>query len=80
MPGWSSDFDAWGADALARGDVDTLANYRSLAPAVEFAHPTVDHWVPLFITLGAATEAEAPVQTTIEGYKFGLSKRSFQAA
>ena len=28
VPGWSSDFDAWGADALARGDVDTLADFR----------------------------------------------------
>lgn len=48
--------------------------------SIVFAHPTVDHWVPLFITLGAATDAEAPVQTAIEGYAFGLSKRSFQAA
>jgi 4,5-DOPA dioxygenase extradiol len=80
IPSWSSDFDAWAADALARGDVDTLANYRSLAPAVQFAHPTVDHWVPLFITLGAATDAETPVQTTVDGYRFGLSKRSFQTA
>jgi 4,5-DOPA dioxygenase extradiol len=26
-PGWSKDFDAWAADALARGDVEALANY-----------------------------------------------------
>lgn len=80
VPAWSSDFDAWAADALARGDVDTLAGYRSLAPGVRFAHPTVEHYTPLFITLGAATDPEAPVQTTVEGYLFGLSKRSFQAA
>lgn len=80
IPSWSSDFDAWGADALARGDVETLANYNRHAPAVDLAHPTVDHWVPLFVTLGAATNPEAPVQTTVDGYKFGLSKRSFQAA
>ena len=80
IPSWSSDFDAWGADALARGDVDTLVDYRSASPAARFAHPTVEHWVPLFVTLGAAADAEAPVQTAIQGYKFGLSKRSFQAA
>jgi aromatic ring-opening dioxygenase catalytic subunit (LigB family) len=68
------------AGALARGDVDTLASYRSKAPAVQFAHPTVEHYTPLFVTLGAATDAEQPVQTTIEGYFIGLSKRSFQAA
>jgi 4,5-DOPA dioxygenase extradiol len=80
VPSWSADFDAWVADALARGDVDSLASYRSKAPAVQFAHPTVEHYTPLFVTLGAATDAEQPVQTTIEGYFIGLSKRSFQAA
>jgi 4,5-DOPA dioxygenase extradiol len=79
VPSWSADFDAWVADALARGDVDTLASYRSKAPAVQFAHPTVEHYTPLFVTLGAATDAEQPVQTTIDGYFIGLSKRSFQA-
>jgi 4,5-DOPA dioxygenase extradiol len=80
VPPWSSEFDAWAADALARGDVETLADYRRLAPAVDFAHPTAEHYLPLFVTLGAATDPETPVETTIEGYRFGLSKRSFQAA
>lgn len=79
VPAWSSDFDQWAADALGRGDLDTLASYRSKAPALGFAHPTVEHYTPLFVTLGAATDAEQPVQTTIEGYFLGLSKRSFQA-
>jgi 4,5-DOPA dioxygenase extradiol len=34
----------------------------------------------MFVTLGAAIDAEAPVRTTIEGYRFGLSKRSFEVA
>lgn len=80
VPSWSADFDAWAADALARGDVDTLAGYRNLAPAVRFAHPSVEHYTPMFVTLGAATDADVPVRTTIEGYRFGLSKRSFQVA
>jgi 4,5-DOPA dioxygenase extradiol len=80
IPTWSADFDHWAADALARGDLDTLTSYRTQAPALRFAHPTVEHFTPLFITLGAATNPETPVQTTIEGYLFGLSKRSFQVA
>jgi 4,5-DOPA dioxygenase extradiol len=43
VPSWSSDFDQWVADALARGDVDTLAGYRSKAPGLPYAHPTVEH-------------------------------------
>ena len=32
VPGWSADFDAWAADALARGAVDELARFRTSAP------------------------------------------------
>jgi len=75
-PTWSSDFDLWAADALSRGDVDALASYKDIAPAVQYAHPTVEHFTPLFITLGAATSAATPVETLIDGYFMGLSKRS----
>ena len=55
-PGWSTDFDAWAGEAMARGDVDALAAYRSKAPGMPYAHPTVEHYTPLFVTLGAATD------------------------
>ena len=79
-PGWSTDFDAWAADALARGDVDELAAYRSKAPGMPFAHPTVEHYTPLFITLGAASDPAAPGLQVIDGFWMGLSKRSLQVA
>ncbi|MGN9907423.1 dioxygenase family protein [Phytohabitans sp. LJ34] len=78
VPAWSADFDAWVADALARGDVDTLASYRDHAPGMPYAHPTPDHYIPLFVTLGAADRPDHPVDTTIDGYMMGFSKRSFQ--
>jgi 4,5-DOPA dioxygenase extradiol len=80
IPGWSRDFDLWAADALARGDVEELARYRDRAPGMPYAHPTVEHYTPLFVTLGAASDPEAPVETTITGWMYGLSRRSFQAA
>jgi len=79
-PGWSQDFDAWAADALARGDVDTLAAYRQKAPGMPYAHPTVEHYSPLFVTLGAAGDPGTPPEQRIDGYWMGLSKRSFQVA
>ena len=49
-PGWSTDFDAWAGEALARGDVDALASYRhqgaghALRPPDRRAlHPAVRH-------------------------------------
>jgi len=79
-PAWSSDFDLWAADALSRGDVDALASYKDLAPGVSYAHPTVEHFTPLFITLGAATDTSAAPETLIDGYFMGLSKRSILVA
>jgi len=79
-PTWSSEFDHWAAQALEKGDIDTLASYRDLAPGVRYAHPTVEHFTPLFITLGAATDTSAAPQTLIEGYFMGLSKRSILVA
>jgi len=75
-PGWSVEFDAWAAEALARGDVDTLASYQSLAPGMPYAHPTVEHYTPLFVTLGAASDPETPGDQLFEGFWMGLSKRS----
>ena len=80
VPGWSAQFDQWAADALARGDVTELERYRSRAPGLRYAHPTVEHFIPLFVTLGAASDPSAPVTTVIDGFVMGLAKRSFQAA
>jgi 4,5-DOPA dioxygenase extradiol len=79
-PGWSTEFDAWAAEALSRGDVDELAAYKSRAPGMPYAHPTVEHYTPLFITLGAATAADQPGDQRVDGFWMGLSKRSLQVA
>jgi 4,5-DOPA dioxygenase extradiol len=77
VPGWSAEFDRWAGEALARGDVETLAAFRK-APGMPYAHPTVDHFLPLFVTLGASSDPTQPVSTVIDGYWMGLAKRSFQ--
>lgn len=79
-PTWSTEFDAWAAEALARGDVDELAAYRDRAPGMPYAHPTVEHYTPLFITLGSASNPETPSEQLIDGYWMGLAKRSLQVA
>lgn len=80
VPAWSSDFDDWAAEALANGDVDQLSDFRARAPGMPYAHPTVEHFTPLFVTLGAASDPTAAPTTAIDGYAVGLAKRSFQAA
>ena len=75
-PSWSVEIDDWAHEAIAAGDVDTLASYRDLAPGMPYAHPTVEHLVPLFVTLGAASDPSKPAREIIEGFWMGLSKRS----
>jgi 4,5-DOPA dioxygenase extradiol len=72
------EFDAWGNDALVRKDLDTLLDYRRTAPALWYAHRTVDHFVPLFVALGASLETGADATTAIEGFWLGNSKRSIE--
>lgn len=79
-PGWSVEFDAWADEALAAGDVEALAAFRDRAPGMPYAHPTVEHMTPMFVTLGAAEDPEAPATQLVDGFWMGLSKRSFQVA
>jgi len=75
-PAWSSDFDTWAAEALSRGDLDALSNFKERAPGMPYAHPTVEHFTPLFVTLGSSQSIDAAPKTLIDGYFMGLSKRS----
>ena len=40
--------------------------------------PTVEHFAPLFVTLGAVARPEDAPSFPIEGFAYGLSKRSFE--
>jgi len=78
-PQWSIDFDHWATEALDRGDLDELFAFREKAPGMPYAHPTVEHLAPLFVTLGAVARPDEAPRYAIEGYAYGLSKRSFEA-
>jgi 4,5-DOPA dioxygenase extradiol len=77
-PQWSIDFDQWAMEALNRGDLDTLFAFRDKAPGMPYAHPTVEHFAPLFVTLGAVVRPDDAPDYAIEGFAYGLSKRSFE--
>ncbi|TCP18305.1 DODA-type extradiol aromatic ring-opening family dioxygenase [Simplicispira metamorpha] len=48
------EFSRWIEDTLLRGDLAALLDYRRRAPHAARAHPTDDHFLPLFFALGAA--------------------------
>jgi 4,5-DOPA dioxygenase extradiol len=77
-PAWSTQFDEWVARALEDGDTDALAAFRQI-PTARYAHPSTEHFVPLFVTLGTA-DSLGDMATPITGFYLGLSKRSVQVA
>ena len=78
-PSWSTDFDAWAAEMMAARDVDALSDFLNKAPAGRIAHPRTEHFAPLFVSLGAADDQDQAA-SVIDGFWFGLSKRSWQLA
>jgi 4,5-DOPA dioxygenase extradiol len=77
-PGWSVEFDVWASERLAAGDVDSLIDFRAKAPGMPYAHPTIEHFAPLFVALGASGNPEQVPAQVIDGYWMGLAKRSIQ--
>jgi len=51
------EFSRWVEAAVQRHDVPALLDYRRLAPHALRAHPTDEHFLPLFFALGAAPQA-----------------------
>ena len=54
------EFSRWIEEALLRGDLAALLDYRRRAPHASRAHPTDDHFLPLFFALGAAGDDLRP--------------------
>jgi 4,5-DOPA dioxygenase extradiol len=78
IPGFSQEFDAWGREALAAGDVDALIDFELASPAGRLAHPRTEHFAPLFVTLGAAAGELDTHRSVIDGFWMGMAKRSVQ--
>jgi 4,5-DOPA dioxygenase extradiol len=57
---YARDFQAWVFERIREKDLDSLADYRFASPHGVRAHPTDEHFLPLFVALGAAAEDATP--------------------
>lgn len=73
-------FSRWIEAALVRGDTQALLAYRAAAPHALRAHPTEDHFLPLFFALGAAGVAARPTYLSREVMYGMLAMDSFALA
>jgi 4,5-DOPA dioxygenase extradiol len=81
-PEWVVAFNEWTAGAIAGRRLDDLFRYAELAPYAAQNHPTPEHYLPLFVTLGAAHDDEPGVRIhasydrgllSLDAYAFGLA-------
>jgi 4,5-DOPA dioxygenase extradiol len=57
---YAREFQQWVKERLEARDVGSLVDYRSRSPHGVRAHPTDEHFLPLFFALGAASERSKP--------------------
>jgi 4,5-DOPA dioxygenase extradiol len=76
-PDWAAEFDHWVGEVLLEDRLDDLREYRR-NPLAGICHPTQEHFVPLLVAAGAASEHDA-VSFPVEAFEYGsLSMRSVQ--
>ncbi|MCG2633393.1 MAG: dioxygenase [Gammaproteobacteria bacterium] len=77
-PDWAVNFDSWAREVVQRRDWSALLNAATSAPDFATAHPTPEHFSPLWLAAGAS-RADDPLQLMVEGFEFGsISRLSLQ--
>lgn len=75
-PGWARDFEDWLVGAVEAGDAAALAAWQDGAPSARRAQPSDEHFLPLFVALGAG--GGGPGRTLHRGFEHGsLSMAAF---
>jgi 4,5-DOPA dioxygenase extradiol len=79
-PAWAKEFDEWLASALAEGQTEAVLDWETKGPNAHRAHPSPEHFLPLFVALGAAG-AKARGERLYQDFTMGgLSMAAFRFA
>src|SRR5260221_5283053 len=57
---YAREFQQWVFEKIRSKDLEALSDYRSASPHGVRAHPTDEHFLPLFVALGAAAQDAKP--------------------
>jgi 4,5-DOPA dioxygenase extradiol len=76
---WAVEFDSWVKSVIDSRNFEDLLSYEKMGRSAKLSVPTVDHYVPLLYTLGAAGKDE-PFEYFHEGFDYStLSMRCLKA-
>ena len=71
---YAVEFARWLDTTLTAHDERSLIEYRDRAPEATRAHPTEEHFLPLFVAYGAAAPGAA-IERIVDGYENGALAR-----
>ncbi|MFQ5935425.1 MAG: DODA-type extradiol aromatic ring-opening family dioxygenase [Acidiferrobacterales bacterium] len=69
--GYAQAFDNWLEDAVLHARSDTLLDYVQEGPSARRNHPTAEHFLPLFVPMGAAS-ADTRGRRLHAGFTYGV--------
>jgi 4,5-DOPA dioxygenase extradiol len=55
MPDWAREFTDWVSARIESREIDALLDWQGQAPQARQNHPTPEHFLPLFVALGAGS-------------------------
>lgn len=70
--GYARSFADWVWTQIEHDRLDALLDYRRLAPEAVRAHPTDEHFLPLFLALGAAQGERLQARRLLGGTTYGV--------
>jgi 4,5-DOPA dioxygenase extradiol len=70
-PDWVDAFVQWLAGVVESKDYSALRRYKTDAPFATLNHPTQEHFLPIFVSLGAARDDE-PAKRIHQSYDRGV--------
>jgi 4,5-DOPA dioxygenase extradiol len=68
---YADEFDAWLCESIQNAGEEDLLNYKKGAPSAARNHPTDEHFLPLFVPLGAGGKGTNGKQLH-QGFTYGL--------
>jgi 4,5-DOPA dioxygenase extradiol len=80
VPLWAQEFDEWLAQALAEGRSEELFDWERKGPNAHRAHPSPEHFLPLFVAWGAAGVGAKGTRLYRDFTMGGLSMAAFRFA
>lgn len=68
---YAKEFVLWIREAIQMGDVERLLRAMTMAPYARRAHPTLEHFLPLLVAVGAVSNT-SPVTVLDGGFRHGM--------